>query len=110
RRISGAWWRMEVGGDSMTPALLGGDRLVVLASRRVAPGHLVVFPDPRHPARILIKRVIRISGESIEVRGDNPWASTDSRDFGPIPASAIWGRAVYRYFPADRAGWLGRQA
>lgn len=110
RGISGVSWRIEVDGDSMAPALLAGDRLVVLPRRRVAPGQVVVFPDPRHSARILVKRVVRISPETIEVRGDNPWASTDSRDFGPVPTSTIWGRAVYRYFPPDRVGWLGPKA
>jgi signal peptidase I len=40
--------------------------------------------------------------------GDNREASTDSRDFGPVPAGAIVGTAVLRYWPLRRAGRLTR--
>ncbi len=42
--------------------------------------------------------------------GDNREASTDSRDFGPVAASAIVGTAVVRYWPPRRAGRLARPA
>ncbi len=40
------------------------------------------------------------------VMGDHRQESTDSRDFGPIPASQIIGRAWLRYWPLDRLGLL----
>jgi len=40
--------------------------------------------------------------------GDNREASTDSRDFGPVAATAIIGTAVLRYWPPRRAGRLLR--
>jgi type IV secretory pathway protease TraF len=45
-------------------------------------------------------------GEGVTVLGDNAAASTDSRTLGPVPPSAIRGRAFYRYFPAGRRGWV----
>lgn len=40
------------------------------------------------------------------VMGDNRPHSSDSREFGPIPGSDIIGKVLFRYFPADRAGWI----
>jgi type IV secretory pathway protease TraF len=67
---------------------------------------VVAVPDPRQPDRLLLKRVRSTSYGLVDVRGDNEGASTDSRDFGLIPRSSVIGRAVYRYAPAGRAGWL----
>jgi len=96
--------RVEVDGDSMRPTLLPGDRLVVLAGRRARVGDLVTLPDPRSHDRIVVKRVTGVAGGTVEVRGDNPDASTDSRVFGPVPAASIGGRVVYRYLPVARQG------
>jgi signal peptidase I len=38
------------------------------------------------------------------VMGDNRNESRDSRDFGPIPISAIYGKFEYRYWPIAAAG------
>lgn len=105
-----AWWwrptRLEVVGDSMLPTLAAGDRLVVVA-RRPGEGDLVAVPDPRAPSRLLVKRAVEVgAGGTVVLRGDNPDASTDSRDFGPVPASSVAGVAVYRYAPPGRVGWL----
>jgi nickel-type superoxide dismutase maturation protease len=97
--------RVEVDGDSMLPTLLPGDRLFVVHGLRPRPGDLVTLPDPRSPARVVVKRVTAVAGdETVEVRGDNPQASTDSRTFGPVPARSVRGRVVYRYFPEPRRG------
>jgi nickel-type superoxide dismutase maturation protease len=108
--------RVEVAGSSMEPALSAGDRLVVVGlpwGRQPwpGPGAVVAVRDPRHPERILIKRVAAVDRhrDTIDVAGDHPAASTDSRTFGPVPRSSIVGRAVYRYAPAGRSGpgpWL----
>ena len=103
--------RVVVVGSSMAPTLLDGDRLVVLA-RPVGPpvvpavGAVVAAVDPRDPDRVLVKRVSvvdRFAG-TVELRGDDPGASTDSRDFGPVPLTSLVGRAVYRYGPPGRTG------
>lgn len=110
--VAGRWLhRVEVVGSSMSPALLPGDRLVVLGAPRVLgrwirPGAVVAVPDPRHPARTLIKRVSTVDRRSgtVEVLGDAQEVSTDSRAFGPVPRASIRGLAVYRYAPPGRKG------
>jgi len=103
--------RVEVVGHSMAPTFLAGDRLVVLG-RPVGPpawpavGEVVAVADPRVPSRTLVKRVAhvdRVAG-TLEVRGDDPAASTDSRTFGPVPRASVVGRVVYRYAPSGRTG------
>ena len=98
--------RVVVHGSSMQPTLEAGDRLLVIRAGRPRAGHLVVVPDPRQPDRFLVKRVAAVGGGSITVRGDNPVASTDSREFGALSVDAVRGRAVYRYAPPSRTGWL----
>jgi nickel-type superoxide dismutase maturation protease len=101
--------RAAVDGESMLPELAPGDRLLVLPTRRVRPGDVVVLRDPRDPNRTMVKRVVAIDGSNVVVAGDNQAQSTDSRVFGPVPAQAIRGRALYRYHPVARAGWLRRR-
>lgn len=109
-----AYWmtrptRVEVAGASMAPTLLAGDRLVIARLGPPRVGHLVAVPQPGRGSTLLVKRVTSIDGNRIEVRGDNPKWSTDSRDFGSLPAESVKGRVIYRYSPAQRAGWLPGQ-
>jgi nickel-type superoxide dismutase maturation protease len=103
---------VEVRGGSMAPSLLPGDRLLVESRsyevRQPLPGEVVLAADPREPGRELIKRVVSVDEGvgSVELRGDAPSASTDSRDFGSLPLTAIRWRAVYRYWPPARVGRL----
>ncbi len=105
--------RVEVTGSSMSPTLLPGDRLVVMAPPFGTPpwpepGDVVAVRDPRQADRVLVKRVAAIHRRAgtLEVVGDDRQASTDSRVFGPVPRTAIVGRAVYRYAPSGRTGPL----
>lgn len=105
--------RVEVAGASMAPSLRPGDRLVVVGRPWgpppwPRPGQIVAVTDPREPRRILVKRVGAVDTRTgtIDVLGDSPGASTDSRTFGPVPRSTVLGRAVYRYGPPDRRGPL----
>jgi nickel-type superoxide dismutase maturation protease len=100
--------RVEVAGDSMLPALAPGDRLVVLRHPRWRwrVGQVAALRDPRHPeaAGLLVKRVVAVTPGGVEVRGENPAASTDSRTFGPVPPDLMVGPVLYRYWPRERAG------
>jgi nickel-type superoxide dismutase maturation protease len=105
--------RVEVTGSSMRPTLMPGDRLVVIAPPFgpvpwPRPGDIVALRDPRRADRILVKRVASTHPRAgtLEVLGDDPRASADSRSFGPVPRTSIVGRAVYRYAPSDRKGPL----
>jgi nickel-type superoxide dismutase maturation protease len=96
---------VAVRGSSMAPSLLPGDRLLVVRLGRPARvGEVVLAPDPRLPERELVKRVVASRGGAVAVRGDAPYASTDSRTFGTLPAGAVRWRAAARYWPARRAG------
>ena len=99
----------------MAPVLLDGDRLMVLARpwgppARPVVGDIVAVPDPRHPDRVLVKRVASVEwpAGTLLVLGDSPDASTDSRDFGPVPLRSVIGRVVHRYGPPGRSGPVPR--
>lgn len=42
----------------------------------------------------------------IFVMGDNRPRSSDSREFGPVTLNSIIGQVFYRYYPADKVGWV----
>jgi len=96
--------RVTVVGESMSPTLLPGDRLLLRPPWGLRPGQVVVVADPRDPGRQLVKRVTRLAGSWVEVEGDNAVASTDSRTLGPLPRREVRGVAVWRYGPPARAG------
>jgi len=82
--------RVVVEGDSMTPAFAAGDRLTAVRRwRPVRVGDVVVARDPRGGGRWLLKRCVALDGTRLELRGDNPAASTDSRQFGPVDRKAV---------------------
>lgn len=96
--------RVQVHGDSMSPALQPGDRLLVGGFLKARPGDVVAVVDPRDAQRTLVKRVANVDSDGVTVLGDNPPASTDSRTFGPVPPRLLLGRVVYRYSPDARRG------
>ncbi|MCU4187060.1 nickel-type superoxide dismutase maturation protease [Acidiferrimicrobium sp. IK] len=101
--------RVEVRGASMEPTLAPGDRLLVLAGVAPRTGAVVALHDPRRPeGELLVKRVAALGPAGLDVRGDNPARSTDSRTFGPVPAALIEGTVVWRYGPPERAGRIAR--
>ena len=66
--------RVEIAGESMSPALLPGDFVVLRAGpprRGREYGHIVAVRDPRPEGdgRLLLKRVIGLPGESLRIGG-----------------------------------------
>ncbi|CAN5564576.1 hypothetical protein BH23ACT7_BH23ACT7_20480 [soil metagenome] len=103
--------RVAVTGSSMAPALLPGDRLLLVRTRRLRPGDLAVVRDPRQPRRSVVKRVAAVGADgAVDVRGDNAAASTDSRTWGPVPPDLVVGRVRSRYFPPARSGRVAGEA
>jgi nickel-type superoxide dismutase maturation protease len=90
---------VEVRGPSMEPTLLPGDRLITVPARPrcLRPGQVVVLEDPADPSHRVIKRVVRVADDSVEVRGDDPRRSTDGRRWGPVPSRAVRRIAVTRW-------------
>ena len=80
----------RVVGQSMSPNLRHGQLVVGLRWQlKPARGRVIIL---EHDGREKIKRVASNETTRLYVLGDNPDASTDSRTFGWVPASAL--RAV----------------
>ncbi len=84
---------------------LPGDKLridrgaVYLNGRKLKEGYVPArFRDGRSVAAITIPK-----GECW-VMGDHRNISSDSRDFGPVPISLIYGKAAFVYWPVGQAG------
>ncbi len=91
----------------MEPSLRAGDWIVVGGySRSPRVGEIVLVRDPRTPENLMLKRVAAVADGTCTVLGDRPEESTDSRTFGPVPLGNVLGRALFRYAPIERIGWL----
>lgn len=87
---------------SMEPAILIGDHVYAdmrhYRSAKPARGDLAIFPPPENPALQVIKRVIGLAGEEIEIRDkavflngqplDDPWGHHDDPTTYP-PATGV---------------------
>ena len=109
-------WRAVVAENSMTPTLLPGDSLLVLPAGpnglpwlRRAPrvGSIVIT---EREGRLDVKRVAAFpdgtphTPDALWLLGDNAAASSDSRQGGPVPLSALRGILLFRTGPSGRRG------
>ena len=86
---------------------LPGDRVRVSDGHVYLNGHLT--PEPYVPEEYLDSRTypeVKVPADSFYVLGDHRSMSNDSRDFGPVPRSNIYGKAVFGYWPVDKMGLL----
>jgi inner membrane protease subunit 1 len=91
----------------MEPVLRAGDWIVVSSiSRPPRVGEIVLVRDPRDPKNLMLKRVTAVADGACTLLGDRPEESTDSRTFGPVPLANVIARALFRYGPIGRIGWL----
>jgi signal peptidase I len=82
--------RVTVEGYSMMPTYRPGERLSALRRwRPVRVGDVVVVRDPRDRSRWLLKRCVAKAHSMLDLRGDNPAGSTDSREFGLVPSRKV---------------------
>ncbi|PKI35856.1 hypothetical protein CRG98_043765 [Punica granatum] len=115
----------------MFPTLnLAGDVLIVerVSHRRgkVGPGDVVLVKSPVDPRKTITKRIIGVGGDWVTfpvgpgngdrsrsvmvpkghvwIQGDNMYASTDSRNFGPVPYGLILGKVFCRVWPPEGFG------
>ncbi len=99
-------WRVAVAERSMEPALRPGDWLLVLRTRRISPGQVVVVRHPVRTDMFLVKRAARREAGGWWLASDNPAAgAVDSRSFGAVPVTLIAGRVLLRYRRGRRAGY-----
>src|SRR5882724_11688039 len=80
---------------------------------RIAYGHVYLngqlVPEPYVPAEYLDGRSypeFLIPANSYFVLGDHRSMSNDSREFGPVLRSYIYGKAVFGYWPMEKVGVL----
>lgn len=89
---------VAVQGHSMLPTLWPDDKVLTVPSfARPRPGQVVVVRDPADPGHLVVKRVHAVDGTGVDVRGDHPSVSTDSRTWGPLPPSAVRRRVLRRW-------------
>ena len=62
----------------------------------------VYYRDDRSRPGVLGGRPITLAADEYYVLGDNSVHSTDSRSFGPVPASALVGRPIAVVWPLSR--------
>lgn len=83
-------------GDSMLPNLHSGQLVLLLSGRRPRVGGIVML---RHDGLEKIKRIARMEAGRVYVLGDNPAASTDSRQFGWVGLEQVRATLVLPRLP-----------
>ncbi|TLM76664.1 MAG: signal peptidase I [Actinobacteria bacterium] len=87
---------VRVDGPSMEPVLLSGDRVLVQPGygfpRR---GDVVVVTDEPRPGEDLIKRVVGVPGDTVEVRDDVAIVNGENEAYG-FPLTLAAGTRPYR--------------
>ena len=96
----------QVEGDSMLPSLQPKQRLLVKLrphdGRSPSPGTVVVCHHPSKINLVITKRVWQSNDGWLELRGDNPAASTDSRQFGQVSLEQVIGEVTAVIPPSGR--------
>jgi inner membrane protease subunit 1 len=106
-------FRVEIEGPSMSPTLEPEDWALAVSVGQLRRRDVVVIEHPTRPGFHVVKRIIALPGELTDdgrllrsdefwVEGDNPGASTDSRQFGPVTRDRVRARIRLVYWPVSR--------
>ncbi|WP_431680438.1 nickel-type superoxide dismutase maturation protease [Kitasatospora sp. KL5] len=95
---------IDVAGPSMRPTLRDGDRVLVRYGARIRPGAVVLVRHPLRQDLLLVKRAAGRRPGGWWLLSDNPLVTTDSREYGAVPAELVLGRVLLRLRP--RPAWL----
>ena len=86
-----------VDGESMSPILKSGDKVLVDMRAPIVIGDIVLAKHPYKQGTQILKRVTEItSSGDYFLTGDNAGESTDSRMFGSLKPDHILGKVVCR--------------
>jgi signal peptidase I len=86
---------------------LPGETVEILQGRVYIEGKLLDEPYvPRHFSDSVSYSPVRVPPDHYFVLGDHRNSSNDSRVFGAVPATNIYGKAVFAYWPMERFGAL----
>ena len=86
-----------------------GQTVDVRNGRLTVDGREVI--EPYSPTRVtepgMMQLPVTVPDDHVFVLGDNRTGSEDSRDYGPLPAEDLAGRAFAIYWPYERATLIG---
>ena len=82
---------------SMEPTVRPGDRMVLVKAVTVKRGDIVIFRDTKNADRHLVKRVIGLAGDVVEVADGRLYLNGSAADEPYLKDRYV----VYRYGPAE---------
>ncbi len=83
----------RVTGNSMYPTYKNRQVILVSPLKKAKVGSVVMAVQGK---REVLKRIVKITNNHmVELRGDNPAESTDSRTLGPVTMNAILGVVIW---------------
>jgi len=95
--VLGRQWAVRVSGNSMCPELEDGDIILVRRVHDLGVGDIVIAAHPFKKSVTMLKRITAIDAAGrMELLGDDPDESSDSRVFGNVLRDHIRGKAVCR--------------
>jgi signal peptidase I len=92
--VSGALSVVSVSSTSMVPTVCAGDRLLLLTPRaasRARRGDLVTFREPGPGAQSLLKRVVAVAGQTVELVDGRLLVDGQPQDEAYVDAESVDG-------------------